>query len=111
VSKEAIEVQLITHFSFPPSQVHNSAANGQWRNKWFEFSSLLKQKQQTETITQPFVQRFSSVGILSCIRRQREKEWDGGIQLFQMISAQGKVGAADRIKETACFEVSLPSAE
>lgn len=100
-----------TQLSLPPSQYQSSTTMGHHRNKCSNGSSDFKQKEQIETITQPKFRRFSSVGILPCISRQKIKEWEGGILEFQRRSAQGSNTLTNLRKDNACLAVNLPSTD
>ena len=63
-----------------------------------------------ETITQPRERRFSLVGILPWANRQKIKEWDGGMQFFQIEDAHDIGGANNLKKLKACLAVNLSSA-
>jgi len=58
-----------------------------------------------------FGKRGVTVGILPCIMRQRIKEWEGGMQDFQIAAAHGKTTSTSFKKLNACFEDNLPSEE
>ena len=80
-----------------------------WKNKWSEVSIVCKHKEHIDTIAHPRAQRFSSVGILPWASLQKVKEWDGGIQGFQIKDAQWIIVFRGLRKEKASLAVSLPS--
>jgi len=79
-NKEAMEDISIIQFIFICNQCQRWREKAQSRNEFKEVLSEAKQKTQIETIKQPRERRFSSVGNLRCMRRQKIKEWDGGMQ-------------------------------
>jgi hypothetical protein len=55
---------------------------------WKEDSELQLQRLHIEGITQPLFIKFSSVWTLLCISLQANKDFDGGIEGFQINLAQ-----------------------
>jgi len=77
-NKVEIECRFTMRFILRPRHLAVTAKS-QFRNRWEEDSACLKQRTQINTIVHPRNCKFSSVGSLDNMSRQKTKEWDGGI--------------------------------
>jgi len=76
-------VKFKTRSKAEASRHHNLIAKGQ-EKMWKEVSTFLKQRLHIEGMLLPLSMRFSSVGTLSCIILQTNKDLEGGTSIFQI---------------------------
>jgi len=97
------------HRNLTLSHFQMIVANSQWRNRWDEVFASRKQRTQTDTKVQPRSLRFSSVGSLDNIKRQKTNECDGGMQERQITASQSSLARGGLMNKCASLEVRTPS--
>jgi len=91
-NKVETECRFTMRFILRPRHLQSVITKSQFRKRWEEDSACLKQRTQIDTIVHPRNCKFSSVGSLDNMSRQKTKEWDGGIADRQISAAHSSLG-------------------
>jgi len=101
------------------NQHHNLIAKLHSKKRWKVVSVCMEQREHIDGIEHPLSISFSSVGTLSCINLQTNKDFEGGMSLHQIFEAQFNVAVwgflnwyasfRDSVPEVECFQISKSS--